>query len=93
MVVRIIPWNPDKTAGGLQRRGLAVGVAASSGYGAAGAGTDAGGSIRIPARVLGQIVGLKPFLWRDSPIGRQARSVTLAHAGPMTWTVEDAAFD
>ena len=52
-------------------------------------GTDAGGSIRIPAAFCG-IVGLKPSFgevphWPSSPFG------TLAHAGPMTWTVEDCA--
>ena len=56
---------------------------------AAGMGTDAGGSIRIPASFCG-IVGFKPThgrvpMFPASPFG------PLAHAGPMTRTVEDAA--
>ena len=52
-------------------------------------GTDGGGSIRIPASFCG-IVGLKPTFgrvpaWPLSPFG------TVAHLGPMTRTVEDAA--
>jgi aspartyl-tRNA(Asn)/glutamyl-tRNA(Gln) amidotransferase subunit A len=52
-------------------------------------GTDGGGSIRIPAAFAG-IVGHKPSFGRvpafpASPFG------TLAHVGPMTRTVEDAA--
>jgi aspartyl-tRNA(Asn)/glutamyl-tRNA(Gln) amidotransferase subunit A len=52
-------------------------------------GTDAGGSIRIPASFCG-VVGLKPTFgrvpaWPPSPFG------TLAHAGPMARSVEDAA--
>jgi amidase/aspartyl-tRNA(Asn)/glutamyl-tRNA(Gln) amidotransferase subunit A len=52
-------------------------------------GTDGGGSVRIPAAFCG-IVGFKPTygripLYPASPFG------PLAHAGPMTRTVEDAA--
>ncbi len=80
------PWNPEKTAGG-SSGGSAVAVAL--GMAPLALGTDAGGSIRIPASFCG-IVGLKPSFgevphWPASPFG------TLAHAGPMTWTVEDCA--
>jgi len=80
------PWNPDKTPGG-SSGGTAAAVAL--GMGCVGLGTDAGGSIRIPAGFSG-IVGLKPTFgevphWPASPFG------TLAHAGPMTWTVSDCA--
>ncbi|PCC97925.1 amidase [Halopseudomonas pelagia] len=80
------PWNPDKTAGGSSG---GSGVAVALGMAPLALGTDAGGSIRIPAAFCG-IVGLKPSFgeiphWPASPFG------TLAHAGPMTWTVEDAA--
>jgi len=80
------PWNPGKTAGGSSG---GSGVAVALGMAPLALGTDAGGSIRIPAGFCG-IVGLKPSFgevphWPASPFG------TLAHAGPMTWTVEDAA--
>ena len=80
------PWNPEKTAGG-SSGGSAVAVA--MGMAPLALGTDAGGSIRIPASFCG-IVGLKPSFgevphWPASPFG------TLAHPGPMCWTVEDCA--
>ncbi len=80
------PWNPAKTAGG-SSGGSAVAVAL--GMGPLALGTDAGGSIRIPAAFCG-IVGLKPSYgevphWPHPPYG------TLAHAGPMSWTVDDCA--
>ncbi|MFE8072403.1 amidase [Marinobacteraceae bacterium S3BR75-40.1] len=80
------PWNPEKTAGG-SSGGSASAVAL--GMGPLSLGTDAGGSIRIPAGFSGMF-GLKPTAARvpfvpGSPFG------FLAHVGPMTWTVEDAA--
>ena len=80
------PWNPEKTPGG-SSGGAAV--AAACGMGALHLGTDGGGSIRIPAGFTG-IVGLKQSYGRvpaspSSPFG------TLAHIGPMTRTVADAA--
>jgi aspartyl-tRNA(Asn)/glutamyl-tRNA(Gln) amidotransferase subunit A len=80
------PWNPAKTPGG-SSGGSAAAIAA--GYGPLSLGTDGGGSIRIPAGFSG-IFGLKPSFGRVpaypfSPFG------TLAHVGPMTRTVEDAA--
>src|SRR5262247_3965207 len=64
-------------------------VAAATGMGALHIGTDGGGSIRIPASFTG-IFGFKPSFGRvpaypASPFG------TLAHLGPMTRTVADAA--
>ena len=64
-------------------------VAAALGMGALHVGTDGGGSIRIPSSFCG-IVGLKPTFgrvpaWPLSPFG------TVAHIGPMTRTVADAA--
>ena len=80
------PWNRERTVGG-----------SSSGAGAAGAacfgplhiGTDAGGSIRIPAAFCG-LVGLKPSFGRvpQWPLGAFAN---VACAGPMTRTVRDNA--
>ena len=80
------PWDTSRTAGG-SSGGAAV--AAALGMGALHLGTDGGGSIRIPAAFCG-IVGLKPTFgrvpaWPLSPFG------TVAHLGPMTRTVEDAA--
>ena len=80
------PWDIARTPGG-SSGGAAV--AAALGMGALHVGTDGGGSIRIPASFCG-IVGLKPTFgrvpaWPLSPFG------TVAHLGPMTRTVEDAA--
>jgi aspartyl-tRNA(Asn)/glutamyl-tRNA(Gln) amidotransferase subunit A len=80
------PWNLDKTPGG-SSGGSAAGLAA--GYAPLAIGTDGGGSIRIPAGFTGTF-GLKPSFGRvpafpASPFG------TVAHVGPMTRTVKDAA--
>ena len=80
------PWNPERTPGG-SSGGASAAVAA--GMGALAIGTDGGGSIRIPAAFTG-IVGHKPSFGRVpahplSPFG------TVAHVGPMTRTVADAA--
>ncbi|HIW45703.1 MAG TPA: amidase [Candidatus Yaniella excrementigallinarum] len=80
------PIDPHLTAGG-SSGGAAAAVAA--GMGPCAVGTDGGGSVRIPAAFCG-IVGFKPThgripMFPASPFG------PLAHAGPMTRTVEDAA--
>ncbi len=80
------PWDPAKTSGG-SSGGSAAAVAL--GMGPLTVGTDGGGSVRIPGGFCG-IVAMKPTYgrvphWPASPFG------TLAHAGPMTWTVADAA--
>ncbi len=80
------PWDDSKTPGG-SSGGAAV--AAACGMGQLHLGTDGGGSIRIPAGFTG-IFGLKQSYGRVaasplSPFG------TLAHVGPMTRTVGDAA--
>jgi len=80
------PWDPAKTAGG-SSGGSAAAVSACMAPMALG--TDAGGSIRIPAAFCG-IVGHKPTFsevphWPASPFG------TLAHAGPLTRPVAAAA--
>ncbi|MGW0686884.1 amidase [Streptomyces sp. NPDC002754] len=80
------PWDPSTTAGG-SSGGSASAVAA--GMAPLSIGTDGGGSVRIPAAFCG-IFGMKPTygripLYPASPFG------TLAHAGPMSRTVEDAA--
>jgi len=80
------PWNPDKTPGG-SSGGAAAAVA--SGMGPLAVGTDGGGSIRIPCGFTG-LFGIKPSFgrvpaWPLSPFG------TVAHVGPMTRSVADAA--
>jgi aspartyl-tRNA(Asn)/glutamyl-tRNA(Gln) amidotransferase subunit A len=80
------PWDETKTPGG-SSGGAAV--AAACGMGALHLGTDGGGSIRIPAGFTG-IFGLKQSygLVPASPLSPFG---TLAHIGPMTRTVGDAA--
>lgn len=80
------PWDLSRTSGG-SSGGSAAAVA--QGMGPWSVGTDGGGSIRIPAGLTG-VVGFKPTygtvpLYPASPFG------TLAHAGPITRTVADAA--
>jgi aspartyl-tRNA(Asn)/glutamyl-tRNA(Gln) amidotransferase subunit A len=80
------PWNLGKTPGG-SSGGAAAAAAAS--LGPLHIGTDGGGSIRIPGSFCG-IFGLKPTFglvptFPPGPAG------TLAHLGPMTRTVADAA--
>lgn len=80
------PWNPAKTPGG-SSGGAAAAVAA--GMGPLAVGTDGAGSVRIPAAFCGNF-GLKPSFGRVpayplSPFG------TVAHLGPHTMTVHDAA--
>ncbi|MDN5850461.1 MAG: amidase, partial [Nitrococcus sp.] len=80
------PWDPAKGAGGSSGGSAA---AVPLGMGTLALGTDAGGSIRIPASFCG-MVGFKPTqgrvpFWPASAFGQ------LAHPGPMTWSVKDAA--
>ncbi|TXI58894.1 MAG: amidase [Limnohabitans sp.] len=80
------PWNLDCTPGG-SSGGTAAAVAA--GLGPLSVGTDGAGSVRIPAAFCGN-VGLKPSFGRVpayplSPFG------TVAHLGPHTMGVRDAA--
>jgi aspartyl-tRNA(Asn)/glutamyl-tRNA(Gln) amidotransferase subunit A len=80
------PWDVTRTPGG-SSGGAAV--AAALGMGCLHVGTDGGGSIRIPAGFTG-VFGLKPTFglvpaYPLSPFG------TIAHLGPITASVEDAA--
>jgi aspartyl-tRNA(Asn)/glutamyl-tRNA(Gln) amidotransferase subunit A len=80
------PWNTAHTPGGSSSGAAA---AAASGFGPPHLGTDAGGSIRIPAAWSG-IVGLKPSFGRvpQWPLGAFGH---VAVAGPMARSVRDAA--
>jgi aspartyl-tRNA(Asn)/glutamyl-tRNA(Gln) amidotransferase subunit A len=80
------PWNLSKTPGGSSG---GAGAALAAGYCPLAIGTDAGGSIRIPASFCG-VFGLKPTFgrvaaWPASPF------TNLAHVGPMSRTVADSA--
>ncbi len=80
------PWDRNTTPGGSSGGSCA---AIAAGFCPLALGTDGGGSIRIPAAFTGTF-GLKPSFGRVpayplSPFG------TVAHVGPQTRTVEDAA--
>ncbi|RTM13977.1 MAG: amidase [Bradyrhizobiaceae bacterium] len=83
------PWNPGRTSGG-SSGGAAVGVAA--GCGPIAIGTDGVGSIRVPSSFCG-VFGLKPTfgLVPRSPGFSPPSWASLAHTGPITRTVADAA--
>ncbi|KQS77087.1 amidase [Rhizobium sp. Leaf384] len=78
------PWNTEMNPGGSSAGAAAAGAA---GYGPLHIGTDIGGSVRLPAGWTG-LFGFKPSNGRipidPYYVGRCA--------GPMTRTVEDAAF-
>src|ERR1700726_590612 len=80
------PWNLERTPGG-SSGGSAAAVLA--GIGPLAVGTDAGGSIRIPAAFCG-IVGHKPTFGRGAAYPPSAFG-DVAHVGPLTRTVDDAA--
>ena len=80
------PWDLERTPGG-SSGGASAQVAA--GLGPIAIGTDGGGSIRIPAAFSG-CYGLKPSFGRV-PIYPPSPAESLSHAGPITYTVRDAA--
>ena len=80
------PWDLSKGSGG-SSGGAAAATAAGLGY--AALGTDAGGSIRIPASLCG-VIGLKPTGGRV-PIHPPSIAGSLATTGPITRYVRDAA--
>lgn len=80
------PWNPALTPGG-SSGGAAAALAAGIGHFALG--TDAGGSVRIPAGFCG-LVAIKATAGRVPNYPPSAVG-TLGHIGPITRTVEDAA--
>ncbi len=83
------PWNPERTSGG-SSGGAAAGVAA--GCGPIAIGTDGVGSIRVPSSFCG-VFGIKPTfgLVPRSPGFSPPSWASLAHTGPITRTVADAA--
>ncbi len=81
------PWNTAHFTGGSSS---GSGAAVAAGLTPAALGTDTGGSIRLPAALCG-IAGLKPTYGLVSRRGVYPNSFTFDHAGPMAWTVADAA--
>jgi aspartyl-tRNA(Asn)/glutamyl-tRNA(Gln) amidotransferase subunit A len=84
--VTLNPWDTRMTTGGSSAGAVAASVL---GMGTLQLGTDGGGSIRIPAAFTG-CYGIKPTRARV-PAFPVAPLGTLAHAGPLTRTVADAA--
>ena len=80
------PWDITRNSGG-----SSAGSAATVATGAVpiALGSDAGGSIRIPAAFCGT-VGIKPTLGRI-PIWPGTVAASLSHVGPLTRSVDDAA--
>jgi aspartyl-tRNA(Asn)/glutamyl-tRNA(Gln) amidotransferase subunit A len=80
------PWSRDHTPGG-SSAGAAVGAA--TGMGALHLGSDGGGSIRIPCSFCG-VFGIKPTFGLV-PSAPPSQFAIVAHTGPITRTVADAA--
>src|ERR1700728_262242 len=83
------PWDPERTPGG-SSGGEAAAIAA--GMSAGGAGSDGGGSIRVPAHFSG-ICGLKPTPGRIPATGHfplcAGPFASVGVVGPMARTVAD----
>lgn len=84
------PFDPERVSGG-----SSGGAAAALGDSLVplAPGSDAGGSIRIPASLCG-VYGLKPTYGRIPSVSRPnafASHTPMSHNGPMARTVEDAA--
>lgn len=80
------PWNLDKTPGGSS---AGAGASVAAGLTPFALGTDGGGSIRIPSSLCG-LFGIKAQFARV-PLFPVPATPTLAHVGPLTRTVRDAA--
>jgi aspartyl-tRNA(Asn)/glutamyl-tRNA(Gln) amidotransferase subunit A len=81
------PWDISRISGG-SSGGSAAALAAGIGY--ASAGSDTGGSIRVPSAFCG-VVGLKPTWGRISCFGVVPLARSLDHTGPMARRVADVA--
>ena len=81
------PWNLERTPGG-SSGGSAAAVA--TGLGPIATGSDAGGSIRIPASCCG-VFGIKPQFGRVPIYPLFHLWESLLHEGAITRTVKDAA--
>ena len=81
------PWKLDRTSGGSSG---GAGAAVAAGLGQLAQGSDGAGSIRIPAALCGTF-GLKPSFGRIPHWPNKTSWRAIAHDGPMTRTVADAA--
>ena len=81
------PWNDERGTGGSSS---GCGAAVAAGFCLGAVGSDAGGSIRLPAALCG-ISGLKPTIGRVSTRGVVPLTFSLDTVGPMAWTAEDCA--
>jgi aspartyl-tRNA(Asn)/glutamyl-tRNA(Gln) amidotransferase subunit A len=82
------PWNPEHDPGGSSS---GSGIAAAAGLCSMTLGEDTGGSVRSPASYCGA-VGLRPTWGRVSRHGCLPAAWAMDQIGPLTRTVEDAAF-
>ena len=81
------PWKLDRTSGGSSG---GAGAAVVAGLGPLAQGSDGAGSIRIPAALCGTF-GLKPSFGRIPHWPNKTSWRAIAHDGPLTRTVADAA--
>ena len=84
------PWNTERTTGGSSG---GAGASIAAGLCSLATGTDAGGSVRIPASFCG-IYGIKPTQGRVARYTGAAAPVAANHfsqPGPMTRAVADSA--
>jgi len=81
------PWNLSRSAG-RSSGGSGAAVAALLDYGSIG--SDAAGSVRVPAAWCG-VVGLKPTFGRVSRAGAFLYGDTFDHCGPIARSVSDCA--
>lgn len=81
------PWNPELTAGGSSG---GAGAAVAAGIGPIAEGTDAGGSIRVPAALNG-VVGFKPTTGTIPHTLLPQRFVTNLSHGVIGRSVQDVA--
>jgi aspartyl-tRNA(Asn)/glutamyl-tRNA(Gln) amidotransferase subunit A len=82
------PWNLDHDPGGSSS---GSGIAVAAGLCAVSLGEDTGGSVRSPASFCG-VVGLRPTWSRVSRHGSFPLSWSMDTPGPLSRTVEDAAW-
>ena len=84
-----VPENPWKRGYWSGASSSGSGCAAAAGLAFGTLGSDAGGSIRVPAAACGT-VGLKPTWGRVSRCGVMALAESLDHVGPLTRSSADA---